>query len=547
MLLSKLLTRTSFDSYADFKKNYELMVPEKFNFARDVVDAWAEADEHKRALVWLNDRGERREFTFKEISELSKKAANYLSSLGLRKGDRVMTLLKRNWQYWVTAVACHRMGVVIIPASVQLATKDIVYRVNAAQIKAIIATDDAWSQKQVEDSVPQCPSLQHILLARGGKEGWLDYDRGIEEAPAEFTMPDIVNTDVLVCYFTSGTTGMPKLVVHDQTYPLGHIVTAKFWQRVEDGGLHLTVSDSGWAKFGWGCIYGQWISGSAVLGYDFDKFDARNLINCVRNEKPTTFCVPPTMYRFMMKEGITREDLMSVRSCGTAGEALAAEITKEFQRITGLVIHEGFGQSEGSVLIGNFAWFDPRPGALGKPSPLYDIAIVDEEGNECPVGQEGEIVIRNLHKTVPPGLLRGYWVDGRVERNYDDVYHTNDVAWADENGFYWYVGRNDDVIKCSGYRIGPFEIESVLLTHPAVHEVAITAVPDPIRGQVVCASIVLSKGYEGTPELTKELQTYVKKLTAPYKYPRVVRYVDELPKTVSGKISRARIRAGENK
>ncbi|MGN1250332.1 MAG: AMP-binding protein [Candidatus Spyradocola sp.] len=547
MLLSKLLTRTSFDSYADFKKNYELMVPEKFNFARDVVDAWAEADEHKRALVWLNDRGERREFTFKEISELSRKAANYLSSLGLKKGDRVMTLLKRNWQYWVTAVACHRMGVVIIPASVQLATKDIVYRVNAAEIKAIIATDDAWSQKQVEDSVPQCPSLQHILLARGGKEGWLDYDKGIEEAPAEFTMPDIVNTDVLVCYFTSGTTGMPKLVVHDQTYPLGHIVTAKFWQRVEDGGLHLTVSDSGWAKFGWGCIYGQWISGSAVLGYDFDKFDARNLINCVRNEKPTTFCVPPTMYRFMMKEGITREDFMSVRSCGTAGEALAAEITKEFQRITGLVIHEGFGQSEGSVLIGNFAWFDPRPGALGKPSPLYDIAIVDEDGNECPVGQEGEIVIRNLHKTVPPGLLRGYWVDGKVERNYDDVYHTNDVAWADENGFYWYVGRNDDVIKCSGYRIGPFEIESVLLTHPAVHEVAITAVPDPIRGQVVCATIVLSKGYEGTPELTKELQNYVKKLTAPYKYPRVVHYVDELPKTVSGKISRARIRAGESK
>ena len=547
MLLSKLLTRTSFDSYTDFKKNYELMVPEKFNFARDVVDAWAEADEHKRALVWLNDRGERREFTFKEISELSRKAANYLSSLGLKKGDRVMTLLKRNWQYWVTAVACHRMGVVIIPASVQLATKDIVYRVNAAQIKAIIATDDAWSQKQVEDSVPPCPSLQHILLARGGKEGWLDYDKGIEEAPAEFTMPDIVNTDVLVCYFTSGTTGMPKLVVHDQTYPLGHIVTAKFWQRVEDGGLHLTVSDSGWAKFGWGCIYGQWISGSAVLGYDFDKFDARNLINCVRNEKPTTFCVPPTMYRFMMKEGITREDFMSVRSCGTAGEALAAEITKEFQRITGLVIHEGFGQSEGSVLIGNFAWFDPRPGALGKPSPLYDIAIVDEDGNECAVGQEGEIVIRNLHKTVPPGLLRGYWVDGKVERNYDDVYHTNDVAWADENGFYWYVGRNDDVIKCSGYRIGPFEIESVLLTHPAVHEVAITAVPDPIRGQVVCATIVLSKGYEGTPELTKELQTYVKKLTAPYKYPRVVHYVDELPKTVSGKISRARIRAGESK
>ena len=546
MLLSKLLSRTTFDSYADFKKNYELYVPEKFNFARDVVDAWAQADETKRALVWLNDSGERREFTFKEISELSKKAANYLSSLGLKKGDRIMTLLKRNWQYWVTAVACHRMGVVIIPASVQLATKDIVSRVNAADIKAVIATDDAWSQKQVEDSVPQCPGLQHILKVRGEKEGWLNYDAGIENASADFTMPEICNDDVLVCYFTSGTTGMPKLVVHDQTYPLGHIVTAKFWQRVEDGGLHLTVSDSGWAKFDWGCIYGQWISGSAVLGYDMDKFDARNLITVIRTEKPTTFCVPPTMYRFMMKEGITREDFMSVRSCGTAGEALAAEITKEFQRITGLVIHEGFGQSEGSVLIGNFAWFDPKPGALGKPSPLYDIAIVDENGDECQVGQEGEIVIRNLHKTVPPGLLRGYWVDGKVERNYDEVYHTNDVAWADENGFYWYVGRNDDVIKCSGYRIGPFEIESVLLTHPAVLECAITGAPDPIRGQVVCASIILAPGYEGTPELTKELQNYVKKLTAPYKYPRVVRYVTELPKTVSGKISRARIRTGEN-
>ncbi len=545
MLLSKLLTRTTFDSYTDFKKNYELHVPPKFNFARDVVDAWAEADPDKRALVWLNDRGERHTFTFREISDLSKKAANYLSSLGIRKGDRVMTLLKRNWQYWVTAVACHRMGAVIIPASVQLATKDIVYRVNSAGIKAIIATDDEWSQRQVQDAASQCPGLERLLLARGGKEGWLDYDAGIERAAAEFTMPEIENTDVLVCYFTSGTTGMPKLVVHDQTYPLGHIVTAKFWQRVEDGGLHLTVSDSGWAKFGWGCIYGQWISGSAVLGYDMDKFNARHLIDVVRTEKPTTFCVPPTMYRFMMKEGITREDFQSVRSCGTAGEALAAEITREFQRITGLVIHEGFGQSEGSVLIGNFAWFDPCPGALGKPSPLYDIAIVDAQGKECPVGQEGEIVIRNLHKEVPPGLLRGYWVDGKVQRNYEAVYHTGDVAWADENGFYWYVGRNDDVIKCSGYRIGPFEIESVLLTHPAVSEVAITAAPDPIRGQVVCASIVLAAGYEGTPELTRELQNYVKRLTAPYKYPRVVHYVEELPKTVSGKISRARIRAGE--
>ena len=547
MLLSKLLTRTHFDSYADFKKNYELHVPEHFNFARDVVDAWAEADPEKRALVWLNDRGERRTFTFREISDLSKQAANFLSSLGLKKGDRILTLLKRNWQYWVTAVACHRMGVVIIPASVQLATKDIVYRVNAAGIRAIIATDDEWSQAQVEAAKPQCPDLEFLLLARGGKDGWIDYDQGIAQAKPEFTMPHIDNSDVLVCYFTSGTTGMPKLVVHDQTYPLGHIVTAKFWQRVEDGGLHLTVSDSGWAKFGWGCIYGQWISGSAVLGYDMDKFSARHLIDVVRNERPTTFCVPPTMYRFMMKEGITREDFQSVRSCGTAGEALAAETSREFQRITGLVIHEGFGQSEGTVLIGNFPWFDPCPGALGKPSPLYNIQLVDADGNSCEDGEEGTIAVMDVKNHPPTGLFTGYFQNPEMtqEKLGGAYYDTGDVAWRDSNGYYWFVGRNDDVIKCSGYRIGPFEVESALLEHPAVVECAITGAPDPIRGQVVKATIVLAKGYEGTPELTKELQNHVKHATAPYKYPRVIEYVDELPKTIGGKIKRAQIRKAD--
>ncbi len=544
MLLSKLLSRTNFDSYQDFKENYELHVPERFSFPRDVVDAWAEAEPEKRALVWLDDHGNRREFTFAEMSVLSKKAASYLQGLGLQKGDKVMLILKRNWEYWVTALALHRLGVALIPASIQLTAKDIAYRVNAADIRGIIATNEEWILEQIDQAAPSCPGLGWKGICRGQREGWLDYSAGIEQAGEAFVAPELKNSDLFIIYFTSGTTGMPKMVVHDQTYPLGHIVTARFWQHVENNGLHLTVSDSGWAKFGWGCIYGQWISGSAVLGYDMDnKFNARNLINVIATEQPTTVCVPPTIYRFMMKEGLTRRDFLSVRHCCTAGEPLAPEANREFQRLTGLPIHEGFGQSEGTVLVANFPWFDPRPGSLGKPSPLYDIAIVDKDGNECGIGEEGEIVIRGLAEQSPPGLIVGYLQDGRFQRGYDSVYHTGDVAWMDENGFYWYVGRNDDVIKCSGYRIGPFEIESVLLTHPAVHECAITAAPDPIRGQVVCATIVLSPGFTGSEALTKELQQYVKKMTAPYKYPRVVRYVEALPKTVSGKISRAQIRA----
>lgn len=543
MLLQKFLQKRSFDSYQDFKENYALNIPASFSYPRDVVDFWAENEPEKRALVWLDDHGARRVFTFKEMSALSKKAAAYIQSLGLNKGDRVMLILKRHWEYWVTALALHRLGVVLIPASIQLTAKDIAYRVNAADVKMIISAEDEWIMEQIEHARPQCAGLRHIALCRGKREGWLDYSKGIDEAQEEYTIPQLQNSDPFILYFTSGTTGMPKMVLHDQLYPLGHIVTAKYWQRVENNGLHLTVSDSGWAKFGWGCLYGQWIAGTAILGYDMDnKFNARNLINTIAKERPTTVCVPPTIYRFMMKEGLTREDFISVRHCGTAGEPLAPEVNKEFERLTGLMIHEGFGQTESTVLVANFGWFDPRPGALGKPSPLYDIAIVDDNGEECGIGEEGEIVIRGLAEQSPPGLTVGYLEDGKLVRGYKDVYHTKDVAWMDEDGFYWYVGRNDDVIKCSGYRIGPFEIESVLLTHPAVHECAITAAPDPIRGQVVCASIVLSAGYQGTPELTKELQQYVKKLTAPYKYPRVVRYVDSLPKTTSGKISRAQIR-----
>jgi acetyl-CoA synthetase len=543
-MLEGIINRETFNSYDDFYENYQVTAPENFHFAYDVVDKWPQQQPNKRALVWCDDLGDARTFTFEDISRLSMNCAAYLSSLGISKGDRVLVILKRRWEYWVTAVALHRIGAVLIPASSQLTTKDIIYRAKAAEIRMIIAVNEPWVISQVESAMPDCPTIKTLCMVAGEREGWQPLSRMIEDYNALFPRPEGHSaSDTLLIYFTSGTTGMPKMVVHDHSHPLGHIVTAKFWQRVENDGLHMTMSDSGWAKFGWGNIYGQWIAGSAILGYDQDKFDARRLIDVIRTAKPTTVCVPPTIYRFMMKEGLTREDFASVRHCATAGEPLSPEVSKEFTRLTGLTIGEGFGQSESSVLVGNYRWFDTRPGSMGKPSALYDIAILDENGEECGVGDEGEICVRNLDKVIPYGLLRGYWVEGKLTPCYDDVYHTGDIAWRDEDGYLWYVGRNDDVIKCSGYRIGPFEIETVLLTHPSVLECAITAAPDPLRGQVVKATIVLSQGYEASPTLTKEIQNYVKKMTAPYKYPRIVEYVAALPKTTSGKISRQQIRA----
>ena len=543
-MLDHLINRTNFNSYRDFYKEYAVTASDDFHFAYDVVDAWPKVQPGKRALLWCDDSGNERSFTFEDISRLSMNAAAYLSEQGIRKGDRVMVILKRRWEYWVTAVALHRIGAVLIPASSQLTTKDIIYRANVANIRMIIGICDPWVISQIEAALPECPTVETLAMAAGERDGWLPLSRAIEDHDTPFPKPEGHNAhDVLLIYFTSGTTGMPKMVVHDHSHPLGHIVTAKFWQQVENDGLHLTMSDSGWAKFGWGNIYGQWISGSAILGYDQEKFNAHTLIGTIRRCKPSTVCVPPTIYRFMMKEGLTREDFVSVRHCATAGEPLSPEVSKEFTRLTGLVIAEGFGQTESSVLVGNFKWFDVRPGSMGKPSPLYDIRLLDEEGNELGVGEEGELCLCNLNESIPYGLMRGYWKDGALLPAYDDIYHTGDIVWRDEDGYLWYVGRNDDVIKCSGYRIGPFEIETVLLTHPAVHDCAITAAPDPMRGQVVKATIVLSEGFEGSPELTKEIQSYVKKMTAPYKYPRIVEYVDALPRTTSGKISRQQIRA----
>ena len=545
-LIEKFTGRTTYDSYEEFKQNYKVTYNDDFNFAVDVVDAWAQSEPDRMALVWCDDHEHHRDFTFAQISELSKKAASFLYSQGIRKGDRVLLQMKRCWQYWITAVALHRLGAILIPAAFQMAAKDMIYRANAAKARMIICINDPWIVQQIELARPSFTTVDKIALAGEKREGWLDYDEGVANAPADYIKEETLTAkDYMLAYFTSGTTGMPKLVMHNHTYPLGHIVTAGYWQDVQDKGLHFTGADSGWAKFGWGSIYGQWICGSAVLGYDADnKFDPKKMIAMIRKYRPTTFCVPGTIYRFLMKEGLTREDFSSVKHCGTAGEPLAPEITERFRELTGLTIHEGYGQSESSVLVANFPWFPAKAGSMGKPSPLYDIALINENGEECDVGDEGELVVRNLDKHIPEGLMRGYWVEDHVESAYDEnnVYHTGDMAWKDEDGYYWFVGRNDDIIKCSGYRIGPFEIESVLIAHPAVHECAIVAAPDPIRGQVVKAVIVLSEDVEASDQLTKELQDYVKKMTAPYKYPRIVEYVSELPKTTSGKIIRHKIR-----
>ena len=548
-MIERFANRLQFSSYEDFKANYRVSYPEDFNFATHVVDAWAKEEPARRALTWCDDHGNSRSFTFSDISSLSMQAASYITSLGIKKGDMVMLLLKRRWEYWITAVALHRIGAIVIPAAYQLAAKDIVYRAQAANIRMIIAVNDPWVIEQVETARPDCKSVEHYALLGESREGWLDYAEGMKNAAPDYVKDESLTArDLMLMYFTSGTTGMPKMVMHDQSYPIGHIVTARFWQQVQDGGLHITVADSGWAKFGWGSIYGQWISGTEILGYDADnKFSPRKLIDTIRTYRPTSLCVPGTIYRFMMKEGITKEDFASVRHCGTAGEPLAPEIMRTFEEITGLKIHEGFGQSESSVLVGNFPWFSPRAGSMGKPSPLYDIRIIDENGDQCDMGEIGELVICGLDEYKPEGLLCGYWNNGELRPAHDEkyIYHTGDLVWKDEDGYLWFVGRNDDMIKCSGYRIGPFEIESVLLTHPSVQECAITGAPDPIRGQVVKATIVLNCGYESCDELTHELQDYVKHMTAPYKYPRVIEYVSALPKTTSGKIQRNRIRAAQ--
>ncbi len=548
MLLNKFLPRTEFESYEDFKQNYKVNIPENFNFGYDVVDAWAEEDENKKALVWCNDHDEEKSFTFKDISLISNQAANYFKSLGIKKGSVVMLIMRRRWEYWICAVALHKIGAVVIPGTLQLTKKDIIYRGNAAKVSAFICVHDQFVINQVEESEPEIPTLKHKIIVGEPQDGWAFFEDEIVKFPNTFERPtgDEATTanDIMLVYFTSGTTGMPKMVQHNFAHPLGHIVTAKYWQQVQENKLHMSVTDSGWAKFGGGKIYGQWICGATIFAYDMDKFIPTKLLSMMSKYKLTTFCAPPTMYRFMLQEDVKSYDLSSIEHFSTAGEPLNSEVTKRWFEATGKNIYPGFGQSEGSVLVASFPWFPLRPGTMGKPSPIYDIQLLDSDGNPVGKDQEGSICVVDVKHNPPVGLFTGYYLDQEMtdQKLLGKYYNTGDMAIEDEDGYYTFIGRNDDVIKCSGYRIGPFEVESAMLEHKAVVECAITGTPDPIRGQVVKATVVLAKGYEPSEALIKELQDHVKHTTAPYKYPRVIEFVDELPKTVGGKIKRAQIR-----
>jgi len=546
-MLDKYLSRTEFTSYEDFMENYKVSIPEDFNFGFDIIDEWARREPGKLALMWCDDCGGERRFTYGDLRAMSNKAANYFKSLGIGKGDVVMCVLRRRFEYWVTAIALCKLGAILIPATMQLTSKDIIYRANAAQIKAVVCYSDAdgFIAAQMEKALPECPTIKTRILTPGAREGWLPFIKPCEGFPDVFPRPEgegrILAADPMLIYFTSGTTGMPKMVLHNFAHPLGHIVTAKYWQQVRENKLHMSVSDSGWAKFGWGKIYGQLICGAPIFAYDMEKFVPKNLMERLEKYGVTTFCAPPTMFRFMLADGMEGYDFSAIEHCGNAGEPLSPEVFHKIQKTWGLDMHEGFGQTESTVLIANFPWFKPKPGSMGKPAPLYDIDIVDKDGNPCEDGEEGRIVVRNVDAV---GLFKGYYRDENLTAGAfcGGVYDTGDTAWRDPDGYYWFVGRNDDMIKCSGYRIGPFEVESVLSEHDAVLECAITGAPDPKRGQVVRATVVLNKGYEPSEELVKELQDHVKHMTAPYKYPRIIEFVPELPKTISGKIKRAQIR-----
>ncbi|MGA7722090.1 MAG: AMP-binding protein [Ignavibacteriaceae bacterium] len=550
MILEKYLSQLNFNSYDEFYSKFEIKVPGQFNFAFDVVDEIAKETPDKIALVWCDDNGGDKVFTFQQMKYFSDKAANYFKSIGIKKGDSVMLILKRRYEYWYCTVALNKIGAITIPATHLLRTKDIVYRNNAADIKMIVSVPDPEVIMHIEEAEKNSPTLKHKALICQSREGWINLTEEIEKAPDTFVKPEKnlaagIN-DIMLIYFTSGTTGMPKMVYHNFAYPLGHILTAKYWQNVQDNGLHFTVAETGWAKAAWGKIYGQWLSGCAVMAYDFDKFKPKHLMQVVEKYKVTSFCAPPTIYRFLIKEDLKKFNLSNLKYCVVAGEPLNPEVFKQFYEATGMKLMEGFGQTELTVAVATYPFMQPKPGSMGKPSPWYDVDILDPDGKVCEVGEIGQIVVRT-DKRQPYGMFGGYYRDDELTKKvwHDDIYYTGDTAWRDEDGYYWFVGRADDIIKSSGYRIGPFEIESALLEHPAVLECAITAVPDDERGQIVKATVVLAANYHPGDALAKELQEHVKKVTAPYKYPRIVEFVTELPKTISGKIRRVEIREGQ--
>ena len=542
-MVERFLKQTQFTSFEDYNEHLEFIIPEHFNFAYDVMDAWAEEAPDKLALLWTNDEGVERRTTFGELKQQTDQAAAYLQSLGIRKGDPVMLILKRRYEWWVTMLALHKLAAVVIPATHMLTKHDIVYRNTRASVKAIICVDDPYVISQIEAALPESPTVEQVITM----ERWHSEISAFStfQRPAEKNN----NDDTMLMYFTSGTSGEPKMVAHDFLYAMGHLTTGVFWHNLNENSLHLTVADTGWGKAVWGKFYGQWFAGATVFVFDHEKFDANILLRQMEKYHVTSFCAPPTIYRFMIREDLSKYDLSALRYCTTAGEALNPAVFDKFYEKTGIKMMEGFGQTETTMTLGTMPWMDPKPGSMGKPNGQYEIDLLKPDGTPCEDGEKGEIVVRVGEKK-PVGLFKEYYRDEELTRQawHDGYYFTGDMAWRDEDGYYWFEGRIDDVIKSSGYRIGPFEVESALMTHPAVVECAITGVPDDIRGMVVKATVVLGKEWKDKAgdALIKELQQHVKRETAPYKYPRIIEFVDELPKTISGKIRRVEIRRKDN-
>lgn len=532
-------------------ENYILKTPKHFNFAFDVVDRFATEEPQKKALVWCDDNGNEKILSFLDLSKQVNRTANVLKSLGIKKGDSVMLILRRRYEFWYMLLALHKIGAIAVPATIQLLSSDIVYRIEKAHIKMIVALDNEQVISHIEKAIDEfstnsenADKIPQLLLANGKKEGWIDFESKLDLASEEFSDERCAeNLDTSILYFTSGTSGYPKMVTHNFFYPLGHIVTAKCWQNVQEDGLHLSLAETGWAKALWGKIYGQWLCGCAVFVYDMDTFIPKKILEHLQNYKVTSFCAPPTAYRYLLREDLTHYDLSSLSQCTTAGEALTFDIFQKFKEETGITLREGYGQTELTLTAANFPWVDVRVGSMGKSSPNYDVDVIRPDGSSCNPDEVGEIVVR-IDKDKPLGMFSGYFEDEERTKNAfaDGIYHTGDAGRKDKDGYFWFEGRTDDMIKSSGYRISPFEVESVLLKHPAVFECAVTGIADDRRGQIVKSTIVVKEGFKPCRDLAKEIKLFAKKNTANYKAPRLIEFVETLPKTHNGKIRRSEIR-----
>jgi len=550
-LIGDFVERVEYSSYEDFFNNFKLKFEDDFNFGFDVVDKYAEIDPDKVALIWTDDE-EERTFTFKEMKEYSNKTVNLLKKMGIKKGDKVLLTLKNRYEWWFCMVALHKLGAIAIPATHMLKLHDIDFRLRNAEVKAVISVEEDSLLPDYEEAEKELDWDLKKLVIKTDREGWINFNEAIEKESPVYERPtgeeNPMADEVFLIYFTSGTSGLPKMVAHKHTYALGHIPTAKYWQNVVEDGVHHTASDTGWGKAVWGNLYGQWISGTAVFIYDYVRFDGIKLLEKIIEHKVDTFCAPPTVYRFLIKEKIDGYDFSNLKYVATAGEPLPPEVSNRFYDISGLRIREAFGQTETTLSIGTFIWVEPKLESIGKPSPLYKLKLLDEDDNPVEYSQEGELCF-DISEGIPPGLFKEYYKDPvkQAKQVHDGYYHCGDTAWVDEEGYVHFVGRNDDIIKSSGYRIGPYEVESAVLSHEAVRHCAITGYPDEIRGQIVKASIILQPEYEPSDKLTKEIQNHVKEVTAPYKYPRMVEYVDTLPETISGKTRRVEIREKDQK